>query len=65
MESQDFAKDLPKKDNFGSKFLVGNTLMFKNYWQILMRDLERKGPKDQFIVLNDTSTLKFTKWNHL
>lgn len=31
-ENQDFAKDLPKKDNLGSKFLVGNTLMFKNYW---------------------------------
>ena len=61
-KSHDFAKDLPKKENLGSKFcgrrfLVGNTVMFKNSLADFDIDRERKDFRDQFLALNVNTSL--------
>ena len=61
-KSHNFIKDLPKKDNLGSKywgrrFLVGNTVMLKNLLVDSDGDRKPNGTKDQFLVFNDNTYL--------
>lgn len=55
-------KDLPKKDNSGSKsggrgLLVGNTAILKSFVIDFDGDRKPKATKDQVLVLNDNTSL--------
>lgn len=61
MKESRFSKNLPKKRSLGSQswgrsLLEGNTVVFKNSLVDSDGDRQRKGSRDQFLVLNDNAS---------